>query len=479
MIKKKKFISDIIINEEINKWTYGDNILIDAQTGKGKTYFIKEKLAKYGNILILTNRDNLKEQLTYDIGEVNNVTVKNYQEVEEFIIKDRLVLDNYDYLVCDEAHYFFTDASFNNKTDLVLNEILDNTMLIKIFMTATSWTLKTYLGDKIAYSYMIERDYSYIDKIQVFKDFETIEDILQTIPSNEKAIIFSTKLDKLYKLSEKHNGAFICSKHNTKWAKKIDNDELDSIKVNAKFNKQLLFSSTALDNGVNIKDEAVTTIILDIWDRDTFIQCLGRKRINDGEKVNLYFRDINKQHLGGSISKVNNALKVADTLIEKGQEEFIKTTFKVKYDHRIIDDIVIDNGNYKKIVNKCMYAKFKTDKLFYDTIRNGYSTFVNIILNNLNINKNVIYIEKKKEEDTLNTELCKLESTVMLTAKDREVLINTICLKDKKGRIIKNINSLNGYLQEINSKYRIKEFETSRMIDGKKKKFKHAWKLIK
>lgn len=126
-----------------------------------------------------------------------------------------------------------------------------------------------------------------------------------------------------------------------------------------------------------------------------------------------------------------------------------------------------------------MYAKFKTDKLFYDTIRNGYSTFVNIILNNLNINKNVIYIEKKKEEDTLNTELCKLESTVMLTAKDREVLINTICLKDKKGRIIKNINSLNGYLQEINSKYRIKEFETSRMIDGKKKKFKHAWKLIK
>lgn len=79
----------------------------------------------------------------------------------------------------------------------------------------------------------------------------------------------------------------------------------------------------------------------------------------------------------------------------------------------------------------------------------------------------------------MNTELCKLESTVMLTAKDREVLINTICLKDKKGRIIKNINSLNGYLQEINSKYRIKEFETSRMIDGKKKKFKHAWKLIK
>ena len=43
MIKKKKFISDIIINEEINKWTYGDNILIDAQTGKGKTSMVSGK----------------------------------------------------------------------------------------------------------------------------------------------------------------------------------------------------------------------------------------------------------------------------------------------------------------------------------------------------------------------------------------------------------------------------------------------------
>lgn len=452
MIKKKKFISDIIINEEINKWTYGDNILIDAQTGKGKTYFIKEKLTKYGNILILTNRDNLKEQLTYDIGEVNNVTVKNYQEVEEFIIKDRLVLDNYDYLVCDEAHYFFTDANFNNKTDLVLNEIVDNTLLVKIFMTATPWTLKVYLDDKIAYSYEIERDYSYIDKVQVFKDFDTIEDILQTIPSDEKAIIFSTKLDKLHKLSEKYNGAFVCSKHNTKWSKKIDNDELENIKVNAKFNKQFMFSSTALDNGINIKDEAVTTIILDIWDRDTFIQCLGRKRINNSEKINLYFRDINKQHLGGSISKVNNALKVADTLIEKGQEEFIKTTFKVKYDHRIIDDIIIDNGNYKKIVNKCMYAKFKTDKLFYDTIRNGYSTFVNIILNNLNINKNVIYIEKKKEEDTLNSYLKLIEGKRLYKSEQKE-LINKVGLKDARGRLQKSIGSLNAYFEESKINY--------------------------
>ena len=76
---------------------------------------------------------------------------------------------------------------------------------------------------------------------------------------------------------------------------------------------------------------------------------------------------------------------------------------------------------------------------------------------------------------------------IFLTAKDRTPLIETIGLIDKnhskikKGEFVyvKNINSLNGYLEEVGSEYRIKQFETSRMIDGNKKKYKQAWKLIK
>ena len=76
---------------------------------------------------------------------------------------------------------------------------------------------------------------------------------------------------------------------------------------------------------------------------------------------------------------------------------------------------------------------------------------------------------------------------IFLTAKDRQPLIETIGLidkhnsnlKDNKIKYVKNINSLNGYLEEVGSDYRIKQFETSRMIDGVKKKFKSAWKLIK
>ena len=76
---------------------------------------------------------------------------------------------------------------------------------------------------------------------------------------------------------------------------------------------------------------------------------------------------------------------------------------------------------------------------------------------------------------------------IFLTRKDREPLIEIIGIIDsnnsnlKEGTIkyVKNINSLNGYLEEINSQYRIKQFETSRIINGNKKKFKSAWKIIK
>lgn len=70
----------------------------------------------------------------------------------------------------------------------------------------------------------------------------------------------------------------------------------------------------------------------------------------------------------------------------------------------------------------------------------------------------------------------------------RENLIKKIGLIDKHNSNIKNNNityvknicTLNSYLEkDIKSSFRIKEFETSRKIEGKKKKFKNAWKIIK
>lgn len=47
------------------------------------------------------------------------------------------------------------------------------------------------------------------------------------------------------------------------------------------------------------------------------------------------------------------------------------------------------------------------------------------------------------------------------------------------GHLLKSRNSLNAALLEKKYNYKIDEFETSRMIDGNKKKFKSAWRIIK
>lgn len=98
-----------------------------------------------------------------------------------------------------------------------------------------------------------------------------------------------------------------------------------------------------------------------------------------------------------------------------------------------------------------------------------------------NINKK--RIDNKLEEIFKN-------NTIMLNAKDRTPVIELIGLIDKHNsklkdskdgtkltdiKYVKNINSLNGYLEEINSKYRIKQYSTHK--NGKR--YANAWKLVK
>lgn len=69
-----------------------------------------------------------------------------------------------------------------------------------------------------------------------------------------------------------------------------DNEELESLINHSKFNKKVLIATKVLDNGINIADEKLTNIVIMAWDEITFIQMLGRKRIDieNAQTVNLY-----------------------------------------------------------------------------------------------------------------------------------------------------------------------------------------------
>ena len=122
-----KYVSDLIDLEDIEQWKDNDAILIKSPTGSGKSHFIKNTLKNYcenngKTILLLTNRDILKEQNIKELSEENNNTidVKNYQQIEYTILNGKPI-NSYDIIVADEIHYFFLDSTFSRKTDISFN----------------------------------------------------------------------------------------------------------------------------------------------------------------------------------------------------------------------------------------------------------------------------------------------------------------------------------------------------------------------
>ena len=56
-----------------------------------------DKTKNRKHILFLTNRCILKEQVQTDIGKSSNIVVKNYQQIEELMIRNNLNITEYEY----------------------------------------------------------------------------------------------------------------------------------------------------------------------------------------------------------------------------------------------------------------------------------------------------------------------------------------------------------------------------------------------
>lgn len=146
------------INNEYKNWDGGDYVFISSQTGTGKTYFILKILLPYEaeekgkKILYLVNRKILKEQLTQYVKNDfrlprKNIKIETYQYVEKLLLEqnnNKLVeLSQYDIVVCDEAHYFLADSTYNTYTELSFNWIKETFKYkLNIFLSATISQIK-------------------------------------------------------------------------------------------------------------------------------------------------------------------------------------------------------------------------------------------------------------------------------------------------------------------------------------------------
>lgn len=482
-------ISEIISIEEIKKWKKNDNILIQAGTGMGKSYFIGNKLYQYcqdhnKKILFLVHRNSLRRQLSFD-NRNKDINMMSYQ----FLECNDVPLD-YDYIVCDEFHYFLDDSPMNYQTHISFEKVM-NTDATKIFMSATPRDILNYMkGEDIKMKeYYIETDFDYIKDLNFIYGVNDIKDIIaQKIALGEKVLVFTTSgrdiLKSIYRTFKDDTMVYV-SKNNSLYEEYVDEELIDQMLKTGKLPKKILLATSVIDAGVSIWDKDVKTIILDVPNDNTLIQSLGRKRFNNKEeKISVYCKMRNQRDISRSIIKVKNNIDKSTYYKEHGVEKYLikygathlTEPVKLKYDEETNSLKVFFNPLYEERlkVDLAYYNKLRED----DMIEENYAKHISKILKQ----KEYKIIPRTKNNYAKNSTQDKMAKEYKLLVdllkegeleEENFLEIKRVIEKYSKGKA--TLPKINKRLKELGLEYEIKH--KTKSVNGKNKRIKIVQKI--
>ena len=337
-------------------------------------------------------------------------------------------------------------------------------------------------------------DYSHIKSLTFFHEKEQLEKIAaQVISSNRKAVFFIQSTERALELYRKfkNNMVFSCSKGNLEYKKYMNETLIASIADNCTFDSAILVTTAALDSGFTLKDSAINTIVVDMMEPETVIQCVGRKRpINNDDKIDLYIRGRTNEEVNRSLQQMVQDIKSAKLFFENEEEYHISnhrqnSANNVIYNRPIGYD---DNGNlqyvkspnYSKIARLEYYAYNLFPSITKAKIKFGYDKYLARHFGFFDDeSKQYTYKVLSSKRQTLIEYLDSIIGVKMFTPKDRKPLIDKIGLKDYKGKLQKNLITLNTYLQDENLPYTIVSRRETKTVDGAKKNYTAVWTLLK
>ncbi|WP_129598455.1 DNA helicase [Anaerophilus nitritogenes] len=464
-----KRVSELITTDTARNFADGDVITIKAGTGVGKSYWVKNILyliAKENNekILFLIHRVNCVDQFKDEIikdKKTDVIDIRTYQKLESLYNNQKKIFDfsEYKYIVCDEFHYFMSDAAYNKTTDISLNLILTQDDKVKIFMSATGDYMKGYINEikKIkTIDYELPIKFDFIKNLTFFNKDETLEKFIEeAIRKGDKSIFFIQSATKAYNLYKKYKKycLFNCGKSD-KHYKYVDVEKIDNMLKNERFDKLILITTTCMDAGVNINDEEVKHIVCDVKDLGVLIQCIGRKRIqSENDKIYLYIKTITNKQLGGMKRQLNTKIDKAKYLKTHTVKEYIEQYPRQNdYNNIVYSDTVEEDDKSTHKVNELMYFKCLVDGATIDTMlaykQYGYCKYLANLLGFIDdegyFNYRLIDEDYKKKtlEEYLNNAIGK-----KLYKNDQHELAKTANIK-RNGKLLKSAEALNSCFKE-------------------------------
>ena len=486
-------ISDWISMEEVNTWKCGDVVMICADTGTGKSHFLLNTMRGYFRenglrVLYLTPRTRINEQFRRDLGNDSTVKVMSYQAIETIQSDPDRSLGKWDVIVCDEAHYFTNDSTFNYQTDISFDWVMAQKNAIKIFMTATHDELSQYLTNQgIRFTqYIIPVKGTLIESLEFFNSKDYIVDIAErVIASGSKAIFFIQSAQTAYDLYRKFeaNSLFLCSRYNKSFSKYMDAGAIERTIEGERFDCNLLFATTALDAGVTIKDPMLDDIIIDIFDPVSIKQCIGRKRpIENGDAVHLHIRAYSNQQIGGIKRKKIEQAKEAQSFIKNGATAYSATHNRGNDGKGIVNDVAAGENErgeetFTKNLNEPKYNHIKQSIEVCKAILEHKDGYAGYVADFLGIDDYTI-LDDKQRKQTLGEYLNDIVGKPMLTRKEKRAFAEYLNVRGVDGKLRTTFRTLEPWIVDSGLPYRLHEYRTSSNVDGKKKDYR-AWKVVR
>lgn len=324
-------------DKTIGRWEPTQPVFISAQTGKGKNHFIEETLIPYvrelnhrkgtnHRVLVLSNRIALRLQILERMNADNGLTdfndasvysmdeyadVMMYQgflrKMQHYEMAQKKKMASYLFIICDEAHFFTSDAMFNPYTEKTLSAIVKTFKnAIRIYMSATPYECLGYiqkherLHSREEYPpfpvlYYFKRDYSYLD-IKYYSNFNELVGIMEKgnnenwlvfIDNKKRCAQFKEELDSVPALKGKVYTVSRESKLETKYQKMIATEQIDA-SSEGKIKTKVLIATSVIDNGVNFRN--IHNVVVSDISKVKCLQMLGRARVDQNKRVTLYIK---------------------------------------------------------------------------------------------------------------------------------------------------------------------------------------------
>ncbi|WP_144509926.1 DEAD/DEAH box helicase family protein [Bacillus sp. FJAT-22090] len=464
-------VSELITSKDIKFWNNGDVITVKAGTGKGKSYFIKNGLYEIAKeegkkILMLIHRKNCVSQFNMEIEgdeKTDVIEIKTYQYIgTQNKDKNKVDFDfsEYSYIVCDEFHHFFDD-SWTKFTDISLNAILEQKDKVRIFMSATGDNMKKYLNKHKhiqTIDYELPLEFDFIKHMEFYRYEETLEHYMNmAITRNKKAIFFINDTALAFKLHNRYKDRtlFNCSKSN-KYYSFVDEEKINTMLKNERFEETVLITTTVFEAGVNIHDDELGIILCDnIRDTGTLLQCIGRKRLKENEKITLVLKLFSNQSLGGEETKISKKIEEANLFRELGATVYTDKYYRM--DNKNASGIIYNEsiGSESEVelkLNEVMFFKMVTQlqeliKMKDYNNKDNYRTYMEDVLN---VKASIVY-EDLVSKETLESYLASLVGKRLYKAEQNE-LIGKIDLR-VDGKQQRGYKKLNGGLEMIGLQY--------------------------